>query len=270
MPFLTTALAVGAITAGVGAGASIYGANKQAGAAKSAAQLQYEESQNALNFQKQVYEENVARQQPWVTAGTGAIDELSQLTSTPGQGLLTPWTQQFEAPTALTEQNDPGYQARLALGQQTLENSAAARGGLLAGGTAKDLTQYAQDFASNEYGNVFSRALQQYQTAYNTFQNNQTNTYNRLAGIAGIGQTSSTQLGYTGQQAAGNVGNIDIATGQQIGSDIQNAAYQTASGYTGAANAFSNATGGLSGMMMLQNLFNNQQQPYVPGSVPGY
>ena len=187
--------------AALGAGASLYGSGVQADAAQSAAQLQAQQAQKSLDFQKQVYDQNQANQAPWLKAGTGAINELSSLTGTPGQGLLTPWTQQFQAPTGLTEQNDPGFQARLQMGQQALENSAAARGGVLSGGTAKDLTNYAQNFASNEYGNVYGRALGQYQQAYNIFQGNQANTFNRLSGVAGVGQSSAQHLGAQGQQA---------------------------------------------------------------------
>jgi hypothetical protein len=226
----------------------------QAEAAKSAAQLEAEKAKESLDFQKKVYEENVARQAPWVKAGTGAIDTLSGLISKPGEGLLKTFDQPFTAPTGLTEQNDPGFQARLKLGQQTLENSAASRGGLLTGGTAKDLTQFSQDFASNEYSNVYGRAVQQYQQAYNVFRNNQTDTYNRLAGVAGTGQVSAQNLGGAGQNAAGNVSNINLTAGANIGRDIQGAAYQTASGYAGATNAFSGMINNLGGLAMLQKL----------------
>jgi hypothetical protein len=57
---------------------------------------------------------------------------------------------QFQAPTAATEQNDPGFQFRLQQGQQALERSAAAKGGLLTGGTAQAEQQFGQDYASNE------------------------------------------------------------------------------------------------------------------------
>lgn len=262
---MTTALAVGSIAAGVGGvGASLYGAHEQSQAAKSAAQLQAEEAQKSLDFQKQVYSENVARQAPWLKAGTGAIDTLSGLLSKPGEGLLTPWTDKFQAPDALTEQNDPGFKARLQLGEESLQNSAAASGGLLTGGTAKGLTNYAQNFASNEYSNVYGRAVQQYQQAYDIFRNNQTDQYNRLAGVAGTGQVSATNLGAAGQSAATNVGNINLMTGQQIGQDIQGGAYQSASGYAGASNAFGGMVGGLGGLAMLQQLL--AKKPGGPGN----
>lgn len=168
------------------------------------------------------------------------------------------WDQTFQAPTNVTEQNDPGYQFRLQQGQQALERSAAAKGNLLTGGTAKDLTDYAQGAASNEYQNVYNRALEGYQTNYNTFANNQANQYNRLASMAGLGQTTAQNLGSLGQSAAGNVSNISLTAGNQIGQNINNAGAARASGYVGSANALgqglSGIGNGLSSYLMLSQL----------------
>jgi hypothetical protein len=266
MPFLTTALGIGAIASGIGgAAASIAGSGAQADAAKSAAQLQAEEAQQALDFQKQVYSENVAREQPWIKAGTGAINMLSQLTSKPGKGLLTPWTGKFTAPTAAEAAATPGYKFQVGEGERLLQNSAAASGGLLTGGTLRGIEQYGQGVASSNYQNVFSNALTQYETAYSTFRNNQSDLYARLAGVSRGGEQAVTTAGQFGQQAAGNVANINLTTGAQQGQDIQNAAAATASGYAGAANAFSGTVSNLSGLAMLQKLLGNQpvQNPVV-------
>ena len=115
---------------------------------------------------------------------------------------------------------DPGYDFRLREGQKALERSAAAKGTLLNGGTLKSLNDYSQNVASAEYGNIYNRkygeytdtynrskadyttgynkALGEYQTAFNVFGNNQNNMYNRLAGLSGLGQSSSNQLASTG------------------------------------------------------------------------
>jgi len=69
----------------------------------------------------------------------------------------------FEAPTADNFQKDPGYEFRLKEGQRALQNSAAARGTLLTGATAKAIGNYGQEAASQEYGNAYGRALQGYQ-----------------------------------------------------------------------------------------------------------
>lgn len=81
------------------------------------------------------------------------------------------WDEQFTygpfvLPTEAEAQKEPGYQFRLNQGAKALEQSAAARGLLNTGGTAKDLLQYGQNFASAEYQNVANRALQAYQTNY--------------------------------------------------------------------------------------------------------
>jgi hypothetical protein len=259
-----------ALAAGLGAAGGIAGgvisssaagkaASTQAGAAESAAQLQAQEAQNALNFQEQQWNTQQQNLAPWLTAGKGALSNLSGLLSTPGQGLLTPWTQTFTPPTAATEANDPGYQFRLQQGEGALANSAAANGSLLSGNTLEAQQQFGQNYASNEYSNVYNRALQQYQQNYGIFENNQSNEYNRLAGVAGTGQTAATTLGQEGQAAANNTSQIDLTTGAQQGQQMNNAAAAEASGYVGGANAWSGALSGgtnnLTQLMLMQQLF---------------
>ena len=106
-------------------------------------------------------------------------------------------------------QQTPSYQFRLDEGMRALENSAAAGAGILNGGFVRDAIGYGQDMATLEYDNI----------------------YNRLAGLAGMGQT------------AANVG-AGVATGVagQSGADFTAAAgaYRGA-GTLGGANAW--ATG---------------------------
>jgi hypothetical protein len=251
--------------AGIGAAGSIASGAEQAGAAKSAQQLQAQEAEQSLQFQEQEFNTEQANQAPFLKAGTGAISTLSQLTSTPGQGLLTPWTDTFEAPTAAQAEATPGYQFTLGQGEQALQNSAAASGGLLTGGTAKALTQYGEGLADTTYQQTYQNALQQYETAYSTFQNNQTNTYNRLAGVAGTGQTAAQQLGTEGQSAAQGVSNINLTTGAQQGQDILAGAAATASGYAGATNAVSGGLNSIAGALTLQQLLAQQNPNDISG-----
>jgi hypothetical protein len=161
--------------------------------------------------------------QPWTQTFQGPTLDTTPFT-------YQPWTQQFQAPTDITEQNDPGYQARLALGQQALQRSAAAQGTLNTGGTEAALTQYAQNYASNEYQNVYNRALGQYQQAYQQY-------------LGGYGQALQT---YQTQQQA-----EQQAYGQALGTYQQNynqylQGYQQALGtyetqYGAANNAYQQA-----------------------------
>jgi len=164
------------------------------------------------------------------------------------------WGQTFQSPTAVTEQNDPGYQFRLAQGQKALEASAAARGGLLTGGTSKAINDYAQNSASNEYGNVYNRALQNYQTNYNTFSNDQANLFNRLSALSGTGQISANQLSGAGQNFANSSGNLLMGSAGQQGVDLQNAANARGSGYINQANAYGNMANNLGGALSLFQL----------------
>lgn len=256
--------AIGSIAAaGIGAAGSIASGSMQAGAAENAQQLQAQEAQNSLNFQEQEWNTQQQNEAPFLEAGQGAIGNLSQMVNqgNAGQGPLAPWTGTFSAPTAAQAEATPGYQFQAQQGEQAVQNSAAASGGLLTGGTLKAEQNYGQGLASENYQNTFNNALTQYQTAYNTFQNNAANAYNREAGIAGIGQTAANQLGTEGQQAASNTANINLTTGAQQGADIQNAAFQTASGYTGAANALSGGINNIGSLSMLQQILAQQQQP---------
>lgn len=74
----------------------------------------------------------------------------------------------FKAPTPEEAANDPGYQFSLNQGEQALQQSAAARGTLNTGGTLKDILNYGQQAATQQYGNVYNRNLQTYQTNYGT------------------------------------------------------------------------------------------------------
>lgn len=255
-----TALGVAGIASGVG-GAAIasHGADKaastQASAADQAAQLQHQDAKDALDFQKQQYNTQQEQIAPWLKAGTTAINQLAG-TNVPN----------FQAPTNVTEQNDPGYQFRLQQGLDALQNSAAARGGLLSGNTARAINDYAQNDASNEYGNVYNRAL----TDYNT---NTIGSYNRLASLAGVGQQAQASSAQQGNQAASNITNTLLTSGQQQSNDIQNAAAARASGYAAGGNIWGNATSGLSNnienSILLSQLSGYGSTPFSSFSNPG-
>ena len=270
MPIAALPAIIGAVGSIGGAAIGAAGAGKaakaQAGAAQAAESTLQAGSKQALDYQNQMFGQTQANMQPYVDAGAGGLNALQYGLGTGGtangsgvgQGsLLTPY-QSFTAPTGLTEQNDPGYQARLQLGTDALQRSAAARGGVLTGGTAKDLNTYAQDYASNEYGNVYNRALQSYGTNASNYYTGQGNQYNRLSGLANSGQVAAGTLGQLGQAASNNVSQNLLGTAQGVAQQQNNVGAANASGYVGAANAWgsglTNATSGLSQYAQLQQL----------------
>jgi len=123
-------------------------------------------------------------------------------------------------------QQDPGYGFRLSEGLKAIQNSAAARGGLLSGAALKGISRYGQDMASQEY-----------QNAYNRYQANQANQYNRLANIAGLGQTANNALQTAGQNYATGAGNIALQNAGNVGTAQLLAGQSRASAYGGIGNA---------------------------------
>lgn len=83
---------------------------------------------------------------PYMQNFSGSADILGRLYGTNGQ---SPDMSAFTA--------SPGYQFRLGEGQNALESSAAARGGLFSGATGQALTNYGQNAASQEFDNYIQR-----------------------------------------------------------------------------------------------------------------
>ena len=189
------------------AGAVVGSALIGGSAAKSAAKTQSAAADRAAELQNEQFQQTRQDQMPWLKAGEGALNKLIGAVDYQKFGM-----DQF--------QQDPGYAFRLSEGQKALDRSAAARGGLISGGALRAAQRYGQDMGSQEYQNAFNR----YQTERNAM-------LNPLQSLAGVGQTTATNLGTMGAANAANVGNL-----------ITGGAAAEAAGRVGQANAI---TGGL-------------------------
>lgn len=82
----------------------------------------------------------------------------------------------FAAPTTDEFNADPGHQYRLRTGTEALDRSAAARGVLNTGGHLKDILGFGQELGSQDYGDMWNRKFQTYQTnragAFDTYKTN--------------------------------------------------------------------------------------------------
>jgi len=105
----------------IGASAAGKSADTMANATNRSAELQYQQ-----------YLDTVQRQKPFYDVGVNALPELVSASK-------------YEPFTMDKFQADPGYAFRLSEGQKALERSAAARGGLLSGGTGKALQRFGQE-----------------------------------------------------------------------------------------------------------------------------
>lgn len=142
-------------------------------------------------------------------------------------------------------EKDPGYQFRMDEGRNALEGSAAAGGGLFSGATGKRLERYGQDYASGEYSN-----------AYNRFNNDRTTRFNRLASIAGVGQSATNTGIASGVNTTNNVS--DTIIGQ---------ANAAAAGRVGSANAINQGVQTL-GNYYLNRRYGTAPPPAVPSAIP--
>lgn len=185
MSFLAAAIGGSGLLA---AGASIYGSNKQSEAAQQAAAL--------MQQQRTTNNNNAA---PFISGGQGANNLLQSFygingtSPALGQGALDAF------------QKSPDYQFALSQGGAALDNSAAAKGGLLGGNQMLAATQYGQGLATQNLQNYLGRL-----------------------------QTMSGQ----GIQAAGNVAGVNTYGANQQGQDIMGAGTAQAAGANGVAGAF--------------------------------
>jgi hypothetical protein len=124
---------------------------------------------------------------------------------------------------------DPGLEFRAEQGQRALQASAAARGGLLSGATLKAIQDFGQKSASQEFG-----------AAYDRFNADRDRRYNRLATVAGIGQTATRDTNASGITTAGRVGENLIGGGNA-----------SAAGTIGGANAITGAGNTLASLYYL-------------------
>lgn len=231
----------------IGAASTTIASNKSSKAMQQGASQANAESARQYDLtrsdQLALLEQQRADQAPWLDAGKNALSQLV--------GGMQPGGQ-FTQPFQMSDfQKDEGYQFRQAEGQQALERSAAARGGLMSGAALKDTARFSQGLASQEYGNALSR-----------FENKQTSGFNRLATLAGVGQTATNQMAQAGQNAYGTIAQAGQNSSNAIQANMTGAANARASGYINTANGINNAMGQayngyqqnqLLGMMQRQN-----------------
>ena len=241
------------VTAAISVGGSLIGGAISSNAASSAAKTQANAAKDAQQQQLQMFNALQQQQAPARATGYQALNTLGSM--------LPGYYQQYDAQgnavagatgsgdltrpfTAADLQTNLAPNSQFMLGQGTN----AARMGTNAGGGGSNVniagTKFAEDYASNAY-----------QNAFNNFQTQQTNIYNRLAGVAGLGQQAQAGT----NTAAGNY--INAATGLTTGG-----AAATAGGQVGSANALAGTLGNASGNYTLYSLLN--QNPSVNMAQP--
>lgn len=200
--------------AAIGAVGSIASGAMQSSAANSAT-----DAANAQNATTN------AQEAPWRAAGQTALNTIGDLNGTSGNtgasnyGMLN---HQFNA-SDLNSNLAPNYQFQLQQGLGATQNAANASG--FSGNALKGINDYAQNYAGNAY-----------QQAFSNYTANQTNTYNRLSNLAGLGQTANQVSATAGTANTANANNY-----------LTGGAAANAAGVVGAGNAANNGIGNYMG-----------------------
>lgn len=171
--------------------------------------------------QRYMYDQTREDTAPFRDNGLAASNRLTEMLGLKGGD--NPLLRTF---TANDMNADPVYQSGLQFGlnegTKGINRMEAAQGSMLSGATLKALTRFGNDYGSTKAAE-----------AYNRFTNNQANQYNRLAGLAGSGQTANAQIGAAGQNMANNISENQIGIGNA-----------RASGYIAQSNAIQNGING--------------------------
>lgn len=230
---------------GVGALGSIAGGIIQGNAAKSAAKTQANASEQAAQIQQNEFNTITQQEQPWMQAGQGAQSQLNYLlgNGTPGTAqtagsssggtfgsLLTPFSAQ------MMQQYSPAYKFQLQQGINGTLAGEAGGMGALSGAAQQGLESFNQNYANTAFNNAF-----------NQYNAQQSNIYQRLAGVSQLGQNAAANTGQQGTALAGSEGQA-----------VSNVGTALAGGQVGAANAYAGALGNVGNLGTIYALMGKQ------------
>ena len=239
------------VAAAIGGSAllGLFGANKQAKAATSASQMQYQSTQDAAKQQREMFDILNKQQEPYRESGYGALTNINQM--------LPYFTQQQATYKPFTAED---LKTNLAPNYEFMKNQGLGATGQAmnvgGGGSNVDLarTKFAEDYASNAYQNAVNNYMTQQQQGFNQGQTQQTNIYNRLASLAGIGQTAQSQSNTLGTNTANAISQLGIGGASALGA-----------GQVGAANAYAGGLSNIGNNFMLSQLLTPQTTAATAG-----
>jgi hypothetical protein len=133
-------------------------------------------------------------------------------------------------------------------GQQGVLNQDASAQGSLSGASLKDLIGFNQNYANTAYNNAF-----------NQYQTQQGNIYQRLAGVSQLGQAAAANTGQQGTALAG-----------QAAQSATNVGSALAGGTIGAANAISGGVSNAGNLGLLGALYQGGAFGGAGGAGAGY
>jgi hypothetical protein len=186
-----------AITAAATVASAAIGAYSSNKAAKS----QQAATNTAIGEQQRQYDQTREDFAPYRETGVNALRQLSG-------DIIKPLT-------SAEVMSEPGYQFGMQQGQQAIDRRIAASGGRVSGQAIKAAGRYGTDYATVGYGAAYQRRQDR---------------LNRLAALAGIGQTSTGASAAAGQGSSNAISGLVSSQGDARGASqlSQGATWQNA------------------------------------------
>lgn len=178
-------------------GGAVLSEGIKANGARKAANQQVKGIRSAKSDLNAGYDKAQTYQDPYVKAGEQTLSTLTEGLKSGGEFNRNFGESDFKA--------DPGYAFRMSEGLKGVERSAAGRTGALSGGAIKATQQFGQNLAAQEY-----------QSAYQRFNNDISNRFNRLDQIAGRGQHAADFSSQSEQQRGTSLGNLSMNQGNVL------------------------------------------------------
>lgn len=172
----------------VGAAAAIGGSLIGSNATSNAADTQAASTAAGIAEQQRQFDLTRSDYAPFRAAGTQALGQLQTDINTPV--------------TSADVMSDPGYQFGLDQGTTALNRRIAASGGRISGAALKAASRFGTDYASTGYGAAYQR---------------REDRLNRLAALAGIGQTSTAGSAAAGSSSANAISGLLSSQGDASG-----------------------------------------------------
>lgn len=236
----------------VGLGGAYMSSEAQKEASDKAVESQGRMSKENIELQRELTDQQREDVEPWRVAGEGALQSLQA-------GIESGEFDMTDSKINVNLEDDPGYRFRLSEGVNALDASASARGRLLSGAQVKGVNEYAQNVASNEYGNAYARGADEYARE----SNKKLRKFNALSSLAGTGQVAATDQANRTSALASNTGNIMNNLGQAQAQGEYNKGNARAGAYQGGAQSINQAA---QNWLIYKNSGMSQPVPGSPGS----
>lgn len=199
-------------------------AGLQSWSADKASDAQRAATEAGIAEQRRQYDTTRSDFAPWRDAGRIALGQL--------------YNEMAHPVTAEETMQEPGYQFGLQQGQQGLDRKIAAAGSRLSGASLKAASRFNTDYATSGYNAAYQRRQDR---------------LNRLASLAGLGQTATGSSAAAGTNSANQITNLLSNQGDASGAGIM-------------------AQGNIWGNALNQYIGQNQRQrsqPTTPGGANG-